>query len=146
MKANKDNLIRIAVFAFLAVAIFVGVAGLRGLFSRPENGEARPTEEVYTILSDALLVPGVIFAGCGALGWARTKGVYDGLGYGFRVGLRSTFGRLVPGDAKKHISYYDYKQEKAENRGPWNPSALIVGGVFLLLSLVFTILYTVTAQ
>ncbi len=42
-----------------------------GLFS------AGTAEEVFRVLSDSFFVPGIVFAGCGLLGFASSKGTYD---------------------------------------------------------------------
>ncbi len=53
----------------LAIALFL--AGEGGIFS------ADTPSEIFRILSDSFFVPGILFMGCGALGWMATKGTYD---------------------------------------------------------------------
>lgn len=139
---EKQRIIRYAVYVAVGLLLAVAVAGMRGLFKAPApdadgNVTERTTADVMTILSDSFLVPGVLFAGIGGLSWAASKEAYDGLAYGMRTFFRS----LIPGKTREHVSYYDYKKEKAENRKPWDAVSLIVGAGFLVLSLIFTFLY-----
>ena len=139
---EKQKIIRCAVYVAVGLLLAVAIAGLRGLFSTPApdadgNVTERTATDVITILSDSFLVPGTLFAGIGGLSWAASKEAYDGLAYGMRTFFRS----IIPGKVREHVSYYDYKKEKAENRKPWDPVSLIVGAGFLALSLIFTLLF-----
>lgn len=117
----------------LAIALFL--AGEGGIFS------ADTPSEIFRILSDSFFVPGILFMGCGALGWMATKGTYDMLSFGCGRITRN----FIPGmDKEKFDNFYQYKQRRDEDGRKWKPHLLISGAMAFLLALVFTVLYFIT--
>lgn len=92
--------------------IYVGAALIVGIASAFAKGitDAGDAIEVFAILTDAMFVPGVIFTGVGILSVLARQGAYDALGYSVRTLFEKfrNFGRETP-------TFYDYKQEKANN-------------------------------
>lgn len=86
-------------------------------------------------LSDCFAIPGVVFAGAGAISWASTFGVYDMLSYGFSM----AWNQLIH-PRKKFPNYADYKEKKNEKR-EWNREMLTVGVVCLILSVLCLLFY-----
>lgn len=130
----KKKILSFVPYACIAALIFAGVAVMRGLFS------AESLQELFGILSDCLIVPGVLLGGIGAIGWIATSGVYDMLGYGvshilsnFHIGKRE----------HRWETYYDYKVRKTEKRAapPW--SVLITGGCCLAGGILSLIVYLI---
>lgn len=139
---EKQKVIRLCVLIVLALALAASVGGLRGLFRANDDGTKKSAAQTLTLLSDAFVVPGVLYAGVGGLSYALHKNAYDGLGYMTRM----VFGRFIPGETRKHISYYDYKQQKDAARRPWDPTTLLVGAACLVLGIGFTVAYLIISK
>ena len=116
-----------------AVLLFVLMAGRNDLLSQTD------AKAVFGALSDCFLMPGVVIGGLGGFSWIASTGAYDILGYGGRAAWERIGG--IFGRQKENISYYDYKQEKAEARGKPKISWLIVGGVCIALSVLCLVIY-----
>lgn len=95
----------------------------RGLFNGTQSAA-----EVWGILSDGFLLPGVLMAGIGALSWISQEGLFDIFGYGWLT-LVSHFDHT-----KERESYYDYKVRREEKRSGWLWQMLAVGLCCLALS------------
>ena len=118
--------------ATLILVIAFLVSWQKGLFSASEAREA------FRILSDSFFVPGILFMGCGLLGFASSKGTYDMVGFGFGRMMRN----FVPGmDKQKYDDFYKYKQRRDEDGRNWKPHLVISGAVAFGLALIFTGLY-----
>lgn len=101
---------------------------------------AENAQEVFRILSDAFLVPAVLYIGISLLGLISTKGVYDIFGFG----TGSLLGRFNPMQEKeKYRSFYDYKMAKDEKGRKWKPEMLLSGLAALGVSVVFLVIYSV---
>lgn len=133
---RRAKWLRVAVHGgIMALAVLV-IALARGAF------QAQSLKEAAGILSDSCLIPGVLLAGAGGLGYAASKGAYDSLGYMFsRFSLHS----LLPArtSEKRPASLYEYKQEKDQKGRRWTPDVLLTGLCALALSAVFLVMYSV---
>ncbi len=114
----------------LVIALFVSWRG--GLFS------ADTARGVFRILADSFFVPGVLFMGCGLLGFASSKGTYDMISFGFGRMMRYFVPMM---DKRKYDDFYKYKQRRDEDGRAWKPFLFISGAVAFSLSLLFTVLY-----
>jgi len=95
------------------------------------------SQRMMSSLSDGFFIIGVLLTSIGCLTWISSTGFFDMLFYGFQ-GLAS----LIPFKApKKRKAFYDYKTERAEKRKSPLNTALIVGMVYLLIAVVFTVLF-----
>ena len=90
------------------------------------------------MLSDALLLPGVILLAVGVLSWVRSKGFFDLAGYA----TFSLFGFFIPRLNKENRakSFYDYKVKKDRKGRHWLPTFLASGLLFLTVSILIAIL------
>lgn len=128
MKKKRNYLI----CALLILAVALLMSWQRGLFSVTAASEA------FRILSDSFFVPGILFMGCGLLGFASSKGTYDMIGFGFGRMVRN----FVPNmDKHKYDDFYKYKQRRDEGGRRWKPYLLISGAAAFALALLFTVLY-----
>lgn len=121
-----------AAYALAEPALAFAVARLRGLdFSKSVQLNAR-------YLSDGFFVIGLLATGLGLLIWVSTTGFFDIMGYAVKsvVVLFSSLKK-----PKDHISFYDYKQIKNENRGKPLHALLLSGVACILLSLVCLVVY-----
>lgn len=93
----------------------------------------------YNLYSDSFLIPGVILVGFSLLLWIGRQGVFDVLRYGFY----RLFESYRKGMEKRYDSAYEYKQAKTEQRKkhvPFYLSYFVIGGVSLLLAILFAFL------
>ena len=96
-------------------------------------------KDVFGGLCNSFTVPGVVFAGVGAISYLSTLGAYDGIGYAFsNFSLHNIFVTRQP---KKYKTLYEYKTAKDEKGRVWWPHLLIVGTASLLISLLLLIVY-----
>ena len=99
----------------------------------------RQTEllEIYKILSDASFVPAVVIGGVGIIVFVDNNGVFDIIIYGVKLAL-TAFSRDI--NKRKYKTFYDYRVAKHETSNPYG-FLLLVGGFFLVISVIFLILY-----
>ena len=89
-------------------------------------------------LSNSFLLPGVLLAGAGAIGWIGTFGTYDMLSYG----TRSFFGVFIKPLAEDlPKTFYEYRTSKDEKGRKWSKETLIVGLVSLAISMILLLIY-----
>lgn len=125
-RENKSRLWQYAAYGGAALVCALIMAWARGAFSAD-------SQTAFGLLSDGFMVPGLILAGVGGLGYAASKGAYDAFGYAFsRFSLHSLF--TTRQTYRIPESFYEYKCQKDENRRPWSPAALITGLCALALS------------
>ena len=124
MKKSVKHLIYCAVTLTL---VFV-TAVLQGLFNPPSG------MRVSVIICNAFFIIGVLMAGIGILSWAGSKGTYDIFSYAGKV-------ILVKFKPKEKLpSYYDYIQDKKENRKVWLKELAICGGVCIVMAFILLFL------
>ena len=103
------------------VAVFLISIPL-GLFSPQDQGG------MAHVLCNAFFVAGVFEAGIGILSWASMHGAYDFFGYtGKMIVLKFRPKEKIP-------TYYDYVQERNDNRKPWLKELTICGGACILMA------------
>lgn len=88
-------------------------------------------------LCDGFFVAAVLLLGFGGLKFARNGGAFDIIAYGIGSALRITFPWM--GEGKDH-DYAGYKERKQATRTGC-ADLLIVGSVFLVLSVICLIVY-----
>lgn len=110
----------------------VGCMFLLGLPGQTER------KEVWRVLSDSFVIPGVLMGGVGAMSWANREGAFDMLSYGIKLFFGVTFrsyGRKLPKD------YGSYCEQQREKRQTWLKEAFVVGDVILLVGILLMIPY-----
>lgn len=129
---TKNALLRYGITGLIALMTAYGVAEARGFaWQQAANLQAR-------YLSDGFFAAGLILTGLGALVWISTTGFFDIFGYGFKS-LLVLFSALRRPEEHQH--YYDYKQEKDAKRGKPLYFLLLVGLIFVAISVIFLALY-----
>lgn len=127
-------IIRISVFAVMT-----------GLCAWHEKIFSQPTAaETMGAISNTFLVPGVVYAGLGALDWGRQRGIFDGLGYAVgKYGLHN----LIPGvnTLSEYKDYYEYVTAKQEKRTTWSKEMLFMGFGALAVSVIAAVIYGLLA-
>ena len=133
MKLQKKTVVSILIHVAVLVALAVAVAWVKGIF-----GQTEPSQ-VFRVLSDSFLVPGVVFSGIAGLSWASSKGAYDALRYTFyNFGLHTIW---VTKPKKHFATLYEYKTEKDEKGRRWFPHMLYVGLAGIAVAGIFLVLY-----
>lgn len=89
------------------------------------------------VLCDGFTIPGVVFLCIGGLVWASSLGAMDGIGFALKIAIKS----LLPGGRKEHIRYYDYVQQRRENRPHGYGFLLLVGAAFMAVALLFMMIF-----
>ena len=128
-------------YVFAAAAgllITLSICLLKGVFQETDPAL------IVRYLSDAFLIPGVLLTGIGLLSFLKKEGAYDGLGYTFTTMKRTfTMRRYMDPieEGSEDRTYFGYKENaKAKRKVSWH--LIIVGGVFLLASIAFTIVFS----
>ncbi len=95
-------------------------------------------KDLFRNLSDCFLLPGVLLAGVGALGWIGTFGFFDLLSYGTRSFL-GTFIKPLAEDLPH--TFYEYRVQKDEKGRKWSKETVIVGLISLAISVLLLIVW-----
>lgn len=97
-------------------------------------------QSIARVLCDGAFVAAAALLGVGGLTLARNKGTFDVAGFGLRTVLQTALPFLY---ASEKETLMDYRERKALERK--SPNALFVsGGIYLALSLVFLLVYSIT--
>lgn len=120
------------------VTTIIGLLMAYAVFSYKNLFEASVMSDIMKILSDGFLLPAVVLGGLGVLFFVSNGGMFDIFIYSTGL-LRETFKRKVDKDPNFPKTYFDFKQQRDKKLAIAH--FLIVGSVFLLLSVVFNILF-----
>ncbi len=134
---NRSKILSYLIGTLIAVVITVLMAVSFGAF----NASSRSL--MFAYLCNATFVTAVFYCGVGLLAWISTTGFFDIFSYGFKS-LKYLF---TP--AKRDRSeggYYEYAMEKRERKKSKASTGfiLVIGVVFLALSIVFLALWNST--
>jgi hypothetical protein len=127
----------------MIASIVVYVIGLLIASSIIFSGDtfSQPQAEVMKIISNAFLIPGVLFAGVGALMFVSNMGYFGIFDYGFKQ-LNISFGSKEKRKEfrDKYPDYFTFNNERSKEQAQFT-FILVPGIIFLLLSLLFTVLF-----
>lgn len=128
MKKIRKYLITILVGLIISFSIMIA----KDIFSSPNE------KTVFHILCDSFFVSGVLIAGYGLLVVASNGGTFDMFIYGV-----SKFFNMFRKDMnkEKHKSFYEYRLAKAEKPKNEFWYLVIIGMIFILISLLFLMFY-----
>lgn len=93
----------------------------------------------FRILCDSFFIAGVFPVLFWLLLWVAAKGAFDMIAYSMGKMLSFMF-RIHPEKSNLPPTYADYVEQKRAKAKPFHYELLIVGGVFLLLGVIFLIL------
>lgn len=122
MKRSTKNLIFAASSALLVFLLSIPLGLFKGDYA------------ISHVLCNAFFVGGVLEGGVGLLTWAASEGTFDIFSYAGKVVLY----KFKP--KEKLPSYYDYIQERKENRKAWLKELAFCGGVCILIAFVLLFL------
>lgn len=132
---KKRNAVKyLAVTTVIALMMAIAMAVWRDIQGQTD------VAGVFRVLSDSFLVPGAAFSCVGGLTWVASYGFFDMMSYG----CSSVFGRFIPFDSayRRKEKFYDYREKKEKQGRTWNKDMVIVGCVFILLSILFSVIYS----
>ena len=132
----KKKLLQYGISGAVGALIAYWIMSSKGLFIGNNS-----TAEIFMILSDAFFVPGILITLFGVLLWISTTGLFDSLGFAFRAAAHA----LLPFIRYERITFYDYKMQKAEKRGSVPYFVMIVGGCYVVLAVIATIIWSMYA-
>ena len=94
------------------------------------------SDNKYRVLSDSFFVGGAMPILFWLLAWVNEKGAFDMIVYGVRKVFSYAF-RIKPEKSNLPPTYADYVEMKRAKKKPFHYEMLEVGGVFLLLGIIF---------
>ncbi len=125
-------LLQYGITAAICLAIVVTIASNAG-FSLKNDASVN-----CGLLSDGFFVAGVFVGGPGLLMWISSTGFFDLFGYA----MRSVRRIILPGKLD-HLTFYDYKMQKAEKHTKPVRFVAVTGIACIVLAAVFLVLYSV---
>ena len=119
----------------LGIGLAAAVAGafLFDLFG------AETLSDTFRILSDCFFLSAVLMLATGGLTLTKNGGVWDGLGFTFKTAI----GRMKRSYDEDRVTFAQYREER-ERKNTSPASALIAGGIYLILALGFLAAYNFT--
>lgn len=114
----------------LALTLFVLIS--KDIFNKTDP------KVIFHILSDAFFIPGVLITCVGLLVFTSNQGSFDMIIYGFQSFI-NIFRKDI--NARKHKTFYDYKEAKKDNKRSFGYICL-VGLGFLAVTAIFVILWS----
>lgn len=105
---------------------------------------ATKASDIVMAVGDGFTVAAVLYLGMGALMWISTTGFFDIFGFAFKRAARVFIPNFFV-DAEGN--FYEYKMGKVEKRKGFSQhSALIIGAIFLAISIVLTVVWYMIAE
>lgn len=131
---KKQKIISSIVVLIIGLLIAYSMCSSSNIFSQSKI-------EMMKILSNAFLLPGVIFMGLGSLIFVSNFGYFGIFDFGFKQ-FFNQFGSKEKKKAfrEKYPDYYTYTKEKQKEQAQYT-FILFPGILFMLLSALFTILF-----
>ena len=93
---------------------------------------------------DGFAFAAIILASLGGLIWISREGFFDFASYGFRQFGNALFSKK-PNEYNDYAGYKNYKQESRKNRSKYYLSLLVVGGLFLIVTIILFVIYKLKA-
>ena len=135
---DKKRLLKCLGVLLLCCVMTYAYVSSRGLEGK------RPAEQ-YRILADGFTIPGLIVTGFGIMMVISDTGTLDGVIYGMQTAFRMlTFQLLSKSRLLNYAEFREHRREMRELRrqnggGFWY--IVMIGGAFLVIAMVFTMLY-----
>ncbi len=114
----------------LVVSICISIS--RGIFA------VETIAGVFTILSDAFFVPGILFLCIGLILYATNEGLFNAMTYGMKILGRSLTGRK--GEKIIDEEFHEYHARLSQKKSKIK-HFLIVGVLNIIISILFVVVY-----
>lgn len=126
----KTNLLKYGITTAVCLAVM-------GVYLWGQDLASLDTKNLFRVLCDSCFLPGFLSLASGLLIWLGNEGSFDGVGYA----LSHAVNMLLPGAQHKGETYKDYLA-RVRGKEPLGFSfLLIVGLVFIAVSMIFLALY-----
>jgi hypothetical protein len=100
---------------------------------------ATKTSDIVMAVGDGFTVAAVLYLGVGALMWISTTGFFDVFGFAFKKAARVFIPNFF---VDFEGNFYEYKMGKEEKRKGFSQySTLIIGAIFLVISIILTVVW-----
>lgn len=121
---------------FLAVGAVIGAAVVALRWSMDVS--------IFHKLCDGLFVPGILLLGLGGLKYFRNQGAFDMMSYSVSYVFYVAFpaAKMKRPAEQQNEAFYEYKQRKQKERKSAD-GMVIAGAIFLALSVLMLIIYTI---
>ncbi len=129
MKKYLPSILKYSISSLLGVGLFFIVISIQNIYSLTDR------KEIMHFLCDGFIVPGILFVGVGFIIMFANMGAFFGVGYT----LKHLFRMLLPLNKNREESYAEYLEKRKKIHGYL--FLFIVGGVFLLVGLIFLSIY-----
>ncbi len=136
MKIQKQKCFHIIISMLIGIAISLGLA----YYEKKIFLEQGITLSAQRLLCDGFFISSVIFLSIGGLSFIAANGGYDALNYAFIKFIDRI--RTPRIEERDKDSYYEYVTKKHKDRKPRFLHFLVLGFIFLLISLIFLALLT----
>lgn len=103
------------------------------IFSAPN------TKDIWRIISDACYLAGVLIFGSGVLVWVSNEGAFHMMSYGVKK-VVNLF-RKEENKSSMEKTYFEYHLAMQDEKKHVKP-ILLVGGIYLILAIISTIIYS----
>ncbi|MBE5887308.1 MAG: DUF3899 domain-containing protein [Lachnospiraceae bacterium] len=105
---------------------------------------ATKTSDIIMAVGDGFTVAAVLYLGMGALMWISTTGFFDIFGFAFKKAARVFIPNFM---VDEEMNFLEYKMGKEEKRKGFSQySSLIIGAIFLVVSIVLTAVWYMIAE
>lgn len=130
-KSRKTTLLKYGIS--IAVCVLLAALYLYGQASELGELSEQSLQEQYRLLCNAFTIPGMLLILSGLLVAVTNEGSLDGVGYlgHYLVNV------LLPGRRRNIKKYYDYITEKRKKRVSGYSFLFVVGGICMLIAVVF---------
>lgn len=131
-KERRNKILRFAIAALICAGMTVFTIVAHGY------KDAETLQMKIRILADAFFIPGFVTIMSGFLVMVSNEGFFNGIVYAGSYAIRM----LIPGGGlKKKETYAEFLEERAKKGKVPSGFLFIVGGAFLLVGIIFTVLF-----
>lgn len=131
-KNFKNTIIKYAICIGISAVVALAVLFIKGFFTLTDLAQK------YRYLSDAFVIPGVLFMAFAGMIFVSDEGSFDGVGFAFKKALRV----ILPFIGLSDESYADYRERKHQKGKTKGYSCMLFTGLaFFLVGVVFMVLF-----
>ena len=128
----KNTIIKYSICVAICSLITVGVLFIKEYFTLTDIAQK------YRFLSDAFVIPGILFMGFAGLVFLSDEGSFDGVGFALKKALKV----IVPFIGLSNESYAEYRDRKHKKGKTKGYSCMFFTGLaFFLVGVVFMLLF-----
>ena len=128
----KNTIIKYSICIAISSLLALGVLLIKEFFTLTDIAQK------YRYLSDAFVIPGILFLGFAGLVFVSDEGSFDGVGFALKKALRV----IIPFIGLSDETYAEYRERKHRKGKTKGYSCMFFTGlVFFLVGVVFMLLF-----